>query len=498
MKNWNVAIALCLGVVIGFAGHSVLVEKGVVGVAAARQANEPPKVAAAGAPPARPGADQVFKVAIGRSPQKGPEGAKVTIVEWSDFQCPYCGRVMPTLKEIEKAYGDDIRVVFKQNPLEMHPDAPFAARAAVAAGRQGKFWQMHDKLFDANQKNAREDLKKEKVEAMAREISGLDLARWQKDLESPAVQAEVDADQAQARSLGANGTPHFFVNGVRVSGAQPFDNFKRVIDAQLKRADEALSKGVSRSKLYDELIKDGATAPPPPPAQRPQAAPPAQARKVDPGNGPFRGPKQAKVTIVEWSDFQCPFCSRAGPAVEKILTTYPNDVRLVWRNEPLSFHPNALPAAKAAMAAHKQGKFWEMHDKLFANQQQLSAESYEKWANELGLDVARWKRDMESPEIAAQVTADSNYGQQVGADGTPTFFVNGKIITGAQPFESFKPIIDEQIKRADELLKKGTPREKLYDVIVAENVKSAPSAPAGAPAGAAAPADFTFSSTSVL
>src|SRR5438477_2217172 len=184
---------------------------------------------------------------------------------------------------------------------------------------------------------------------------------------------------------------------------------------------------------------------------------------VEPGGRPVIRSNKAKVTIVEWSDFQCPFCSRVEPTLKQILEIYKDDVRIVWRNEPLSFHPNALPAAKAAMAAAKQGKFWQMHDLMFANQQQPSDARYEEWAKQIGVDLNRWKKDKESPEIAALITKDSTYGQSVGADGTPSFFINGKFISGAMPFDSFKAVIDEQIKKADELLKKGTRHEKLYE-----------------------------------
>src|SRR5207302_8878133 len=111
----------------------------------------------------------------------------------------------------------------------------------------------------------------------------------------------------------------------------------------------------------------------------------------------------------EWSDFQCPFCARAEPTMSRILEAYKDEVRIVWRNEPLSFHAQALPAAKAAMAAHQQGKFWQMHEKLFQGQQQLSEANYQKWAQEIGLDVARWKRDLESSEIAEQISKASSY-----------------------------------------------------------------------------------------
>jgi protein-disulfide isomerase len=474
-SNWNVFIGVCVGAVLGFAVGQHLGAKGQIGTPI--HADAKPSNAA-------PGSDQVYKVALGSAPQKGPDDAKVTIVEWSDFQCPFCGRVMPTLEQIEKTYGSDVRILFKQNPLPMHPNAPYAAKAALAAQKQGKFWEMHDKLFAANNSHAPDALAKDKVDQMARDL-GLNMSQFDTDVASPELAAIISADQAQAAKLGANGTPHFFINGARVSGAMPFDSFKTVIDAQLKRANQVLSSGVSRKQLYDELTKDGLTqqAAPPPQQQRP---PPAQAKNVDPGEGsPAIGGKHPKVTIVEWSDFQCPFCSRVEPTMKQIMDTYKDDVRIVWRNEPLPFHPNALPAAKAAMAAARQGqdKFWKMHDLMFAHQQELSDAKYEEWAKEIGLNLAKWKTDKDSPEIAAAITKDSTYGQSVGADGTPAFFVNGKFISGAMPFDSFKPVIDEQIKKADELLKKGTKQDQLYKALVDENVKSAGAAPApGAPA----------------
>jgi protein-disulfide isomerase len=475
MKNtWNVALAACVGAVAGFAiGQHVTTKNASPIRPAAAQGNPTPSAAPAGA-------DQIYKVALGDSPQQGDNDAKVTIVEWSDFQCPFCGRVIETLHQVEKNYGSDVRVIFKQNPLPMHPNAPYAAKASLAAQKQGKFWPMHDKLFEANNSRQPDALAQTKVDDMARAI-GLDMDKFQKDVSSPEVAQIIRDDQSQAQKLGANGTPHFFINGARISGAQQYEAFKSIVDAQMKRANQVLASGVSRSNLYETLVKDGLTAPAPQ-AQQPQREPPPQARNVDPGDGPAIGGKKPKVTIVEWSDFQCPFCSRVEPTLKQIRDTYKDDVKLVWRNEPLPMHPNAMPAAKAAMAAAKQGKFWQMHDLMFAHQTELSEARYEEWAKQVGVDVAKWKADKDSPEIAAAITKDSSYGQSVGADGTPAFFVNGKFISGAAPFENFKAIIDDQLKKADELLKKGTSQDDLYKTIVADNVKSAPSAPAAAAA----------------
>jgi protein-disulfide isomerase len=188
----------------------------------------------AGAPvdrPSRPpGPDpkRKYEVELGDAPMRGDPNAKVTIVEWSDFQCPFCNRVEPTLKQIEQEYGDSVRIVFKHLPLEIHPEARAAHLAAEAAHRQGKFWAMHDRIF-TNQR----DLRPETLEGYAREI-GLDLERYRRDVASADVRKRIDEDLEQARELGVTGTPSFFINGKNLAGAQPFPNFKRMIDEALE------------------------------------------------------------------------------------------------------------------------------------------------------------------------------------------------------------------------------------------------------------------------
>ncbi len=217
------------------------------------------------APAARPGADPkgpkpgapdpklTYKVDVGDAYAKGPNTAKVTIVEWSDFQCPFCSRVVPTMNELSKAYGDDLRIAFKHNALPMHNRAKAAAIAAEAAGKQGKFWEMHDLLF-ANAK----ELTDENFVKWAKEI-GIDTAQFEKDLKDPAIAKKVDDNQAQGSKLGARGTPAFFVNGRYLSGAQPVDAFKKIIDEEMKKADALLAKGTPKDKLYEETIKAGKT-----------------------------------------------------------------------------------------------------------------------------------------------------------------------------------------------------------------------------------------------
>ncbi len=468
----NVLVALLVGLVLGFAGGRAVTGPSSPG------ADSKPTAAAAAAPSApKPGArpvdPTVFKVPIDGSPVKGNADALVTLVEFSDYQCPFCARADATVVQLQKDYGSKLRVVMKQNPLSFHPRAKPAALAAMAAGEQGKYWEYHGKLF-ANAK-ALEDADLEKY---AQEL-GLDMNRWKAALTKPEFSATIDRDQSLAGKLGANGTPAFFINGRFLSGAQPIDNFKALIDEELEKAQALVRSGTPASQVYAAVLAKGVEAAPSRPDNKPEA--PATAyRKVDfPADAPSFGPKDAKVTIVEWSDFECPFCSRVGPTLKQIKEAYPKDVRVVFRHQPLSFHANAKPAAEASMAAHEQGKFWEYHDKLFANQRALDRASLERYAEELKLDMGKFKAAMDSGKFRGKVEADAAAGASVGANGTPTFFVNGREFVGAQPFESFKRVIDEEMARADKLLAAGTKRDGLYAKLIEEGLKTAPQAAQG-------------------
>ena len=464
----NVIVALLVGLLLGFAtGYSMK------GSSTSPSAGNRPVAAAPNAPGnGKPADTTLFKVPIDGSPTKGSADALVTIVEFSDYQCPFCSRANATVEQLQKDYGDKLRVVMKQNPLSFHPRAKPAALGALAAGEQGKYWEFHSKLF-ANSR-ALED---KDLEQYAQDV-GLDLAKWKTDLTSQKLSAIIDRDQALAGKLGANGTPAFFINGRFLSGAQPLEKFKTIIDEELGNAESLVKSGTKPSEVYAAIIAKGVDAAPRNNPQQPEA--PAQAyRKVEfPADAPSFGPKDAKVTIVEWSDFECPFCSRVGPSLKQIKAAYPNDVRVVFRHQPLPFHPSAKPAAEASLAAHEQGKFWEYHDKLFANQKALDRASLERYAQELGLNVGQFKTALDSGKFRAKVEADSAAGNAVGANGTPTFFINGREFVGAQPFESFKRVIDEEKARAEKLLAAGTKPGDLYAKLIEEGVKSNGTAPA--------------------
>ena len=163
----------------------------------------------------------------------------------------------------------------------------------------------------------------------------------------------------------------------------------------------------------------------------------------------IRGDKNAPVTIVEYSDFECPFCARAFPTITQVLDDYEGDVRLVYRHFPLSFHPQAQKAGEASECASDQGKFWEYHDLVFNNQSLLNGgiNQLKTWAGELGLDQSRFDKCLDSGDHADDVKNDQISGTSAGVTGTPAFFINGIKITGAQPYSVFQQAIDAELAK---------------------------------------------------
>lgn len=164
---------------------------------------------------------------------------------------------------------------------------------------------------------------------------------------------------------------------------------------------------------------------------------------------PTFGPAEAPVTIVEFSDFQCTFCTRFNPTVRRLRKTYGDDIRLLFRHYPLTqIHPQAARAAEASLCAHDQGRFWEMHDAMFAEQKQLDVPDLKEKAGRLGLNVDAFATCLDSGKYAARVQEDLEAGNAAGVKGTPTLFINGRVIPGALPYPAVARIIDQELARA--------------------------------------------------
>jgi protein-disulfide isomerase len=210
----------------------------------------------------------------------------------------------------------------------------------------------------------------------------------------------------------------------------PYDQVKEQISQYMSRNGQAEAQRAFVDRLKKELNVQTTLKPP-----RVQVA----------AEGPSKGPATAPVTIVEFSDFQCPYCSKAEETVDKVMKSYDGKVRLVYRDYPLPFHPQAEKAAEAAHCAGDQGKYWEMHHKLFANQKALEPPALKGYAKDLNLDQPKFDKCLDAGEKAKLVEANKKAGEQVGVSGTPAFFVNGVMLSGAQPYEEFKSVIDQEL-----------------------------------------------------
>ncbi len=212
-------------------------------------------------------------------------------------------------------------------------------------------------------------------------------------------------------------------------------------------------QGVKDGKSLVEISKLMDSSPK---AHRPKILEDPVAIPVD--GSPVKGPVDGRITIVEFSDFECPYCSLAVKEVYSVMAAYPNDTKLIFKQFPLSMHPNAPLAAAASLAAKEQGKFWELHDLMFANFRKISRDNILVWAKQIGLDMEKFKNDLASTKYESVIKKDVADGEAVGVYGTPAFFINGKHYNGPVTMESLKPILDAELKGAKSPVAKSAKR----------------------------------------
>ncbi len=413
---------------------------------------------------------------------KGGTAPLVTIVVFTDFACPPCARSWTVFDHLLEDYGDDLQIVFRSYTVPGFGRGEQAAEAAYAAGAQGKFWEMHARLFAQGG-----DFDRPTLRAHAEEL-GLDVPRFLDELDTGAHAARRIRDRRAATTLGITGLPAMFVNGLYLAGFVEESTMHGIVDEELKRARALVDDGVPRAELYATMMASAATKRVAEPAaddlrkqladKQADAAPPkklvepnGESRyRIEPGTAPVRGPADAPVVIVAFVDFQCPFCKRAWKEeLQPLLARHEGDVALAVRELPLPIHNAAVGAAKAAIAAGKQGKFWEMHDRLIAHEGSLGRNDFVGWVRELGLDEAEFLRVLDDPATAAEVDADVRLSNLVGVDGTPGFFVNGRYIGGYLPGQ-LDGLVTEELERANELIAKGTPRREVFARTMAEAI----------------------------
>ncbi|MFT5431676.1 MAG: protein-disulfide isomerase, partial [Myxococcota bacterium] len=370
--------------------------------------------------PVAPTPEQLWRVTVNEyDAQMGPTDAAATVVLFTSFGCPTCSLFQDAPQKLVAKYGKKVRIVFKHKIIPaQHPDSIPASIAALAAKEQGKFWEYHDLLFKSNRMDPA--ALKDHAKALA-----LDMAKFDKDRANPSLRGQALKDALLANEVGAHSMPNALVNGVRMKGAKDWVNLDALVAEQLPKAEAAIKGGESAKTYYSKRVAGGKSFP--------QLEGVKNTFPV--GQSPYLGPKDAEVTVTVFEDFECPFCSQIGPKVKAFQALYPNKVAFVFKHMPLtSIHPKAQLASEAAAEAQDQGKFWEYHDLLFANQKALERPNLEQYAQQLGLDMAKFKEALDSGKHKARIAADMAQAQRAGVTGTPAVYVAGQKYQGPRGY----------------------------------------------------------------
>ncbi len=378
----------------------------------------PVTVKVQGAPrnPGQPDPFATYHIDIGGSPAVGPPDALLTVVQYCNYQSPFCRRAQEKLAALRARYGSELRLVFKTVMQPMHPLAPTAAEAALAAHEQGRFWEYHQKLYAHQFELTRQDL-----ERHAREI-GLDLSRFRAALDGGKHRSRVAAEHKSfGQDLRLKAVPFLFVNGRALVGAEPQSVYERLCDEELSRARALVSRGVPRPQVYAQTIAGK-------PSRLLGGAPdPETLYRIDVGDDDVSmGPPVAPIVIAQFTDLTCPAYRKIARDVRAALTKHGPNTRLVLKWAPVDDHGRR--AARAVLAAGRQGALWRYHDRLLDHEGDLDRSTLDRCAREVGLDLPRFARDLDGDRLRRQVAADETLAAQMEVSWTPTFFVNGRFV----------------------------------------------------------------------
>jgi len=387
----------------------------------------------------------------------GDPNAPVTIVEYSDYQCPFCRRhFLETIPQLKENFIDAGRLyyVFKDFPIaSLHPLAYRLHEAALCVGDAGgddAYWQAHNLFFEQAEAFQAQTVA-EMDEAILTRLAAAGLPEVNDCLADDVFADEVQAGVAEGQRLGVTGTPAFFINGYPIRGAQPYELFEYAIGL----AEEGMLEAAYQPPTgpNDGKAQEAAAA---------EAIKAAEPLDVPLGDAPALGSPDAPVTIVEYSDYQCPFCLRHAQSTLPLLQEYIDAgvVRYVFKDFPInSIHPQAQKAHEAARCARELGgdeAYWTMHDLLFEYQQTWATpplpdhvDALKDLAAEAGLPQAEFDECLDSGRYEGAVLAELAEGTELGVRGTPAFFLNGRPLSGAQPITVFRAVIEQLLAEGE-------------------------------------------------
>jgi protein-disulfide isomerase len=423
-----------------------------------------PQASGAAQAPVADGVKRVRVPVTEYQPARGPSDAPVTVVIFSEFECASCARAVETLSQVEQSNPGKIRTVWRNLPAKEHSNGRLAAEAALEAHAQGgapSFWALYNKLSANPNALARAD-----IERYAGEVQ-LDLPRLAAALDSHQHEAAIKDDQRLASAVGVREAPAVFLNGRPFSGALTREGLQPIVDDELARVETLKSVNkVPAANVYATLMRGAQKLGD---SVRIKSLMDQTVYNIPVGaEDPQLGPADALVTVVMFGDFQDHYTLQARPIMEGLRREYGEDLRVVWKNTPVpDIHDDAIPAAKFAMEAFAQkgeAGFWKAHRVLLDNQAALTSADLERYGKQLGLDADKLHKAI----------FGEAYGPKLGealelllrlspVRTTPLFAINGRFLRGAQAPVIFEAFVDEELVKAREKVRLGTPRAKVYE-----------------------------------
>lgn len=408
------------------------------------QAQSPDMVAegSASEPAVSAGAPDAFVVPIADSPVLGSPEAWVTVVEFADFECPFCQRIHAGIQQLMERHPGKVRWVMKHLPLDFHRLATPAAISMLEIREQrgeAAYWEALNELFQEPR------LSQEHLQAVTERYLS-DHERHARALALGAEHPQLVRDRDLAEDLLVEGTPHFFVNGRRIVGARPVEEFEALFAEEFTRVEQLRARGGNIREPYAALQAQAASAPG---LVRSEIVP------HDP-TVPSAGPPDAPVVVQMFTDFECGYCRRVMLTLEELERRYPGQLRIVFRHLPLPFHENARLAAAAALEVRAQrgeAAFWQMVDRLFGfgpeGPQRLTPQVLEQHALALGVDGPKFQQALAEGVHEPAIERDLQLAMRLGLNGTPAFSINGYQLIGAQPLSRFERLVRVSLEQAD-------------------------------------------------
>lgn len=352
---------------------------------------------------------------------RGKKDAPIKIVEYADFNCPYCKQASAVMKQVLEKYPEAVQVEFRHFPLSSkHGEGSFLVhQAARCAEKQGKFWEFHDAVFALEKSPDHAQIMQMILELR------LNPAVFQSCLESHEDDLYLLRSKEDGRTRGVMGTPSYFVNEYFIRGAQTFEFFDQLIGYIQNPADRLPPPEIESAEKKSENY-----------------------RHQNLEKGQYQGADDAVISLVEFSDYHCPFCKKAAPVLNALMEKYPGKIKRYFRHFPLDFHVGAKDSHQAVECAGEQGKFWEYHQALMMNTATLRGkDAFLKLAVDLGLTHQDFESCWDSQKYHARIEEDIAAGAAANVRGTPTVFINGHLISGARPLEFYEQIIDRELNQ---------------------------------------------------